>query len=431
MTQRQASRVVTVALALMTGACGAERPNEVIVTSGDGAMGVVSVAMSDRCVPSLARRVAALGVWVDGRHEHDMLLFPASGHPAYDSLIGPLAKGRHHIELRPSPFWTPSECMAPEHVSVSFPDAEAPTDHLYRHAPILELRADTVGEQSDVPLYAYAESTVREGTKSLRYTTVFSNEDGGTSTRALLARWGRTTDIEEVFEVALRGDRIVREVFQGPDHVVRPFTGRRRGDAPILLVATLNNMVTDRGRGLVSVRPVPAVVDLSRSTRESTMDGRAWAFRVMEHEMEAEGRIAEAAPVDADWEKRAPGPRAHVYLEAELHLARAVVAAWVQDREGRRHWSHYERLPLAINRDGFVRSAVAANANPAAIAQIGWTCLTPAGERAGGSCEINATRAFVLGTNDTPGPNLVTPARFILRAGDEAVLRPAGLAPLR
>jgi hypothetical protein len=74
---------------------------------------------------------------------------------------------------------------------------------------------------------------------------------------------------------------------------------------------------------------------------------------------------------------------------------------------------------------------VAATANPAAIAQIGWACLTPAGERAGGSCEIDATRAFVLGTDDTPGPNLVTPARFILRAGDDAVLRPAGLAPLR
>ena len=43
----------------------------------------------------------------------------------------------------------------------------------------------------------------------------------------------------------------------------------------MLLVATLNNMVIDRGRSLAAVRPVPAVVDLSRATRESTMDDRA------------------------------------------------------------------------------------------------------------------------------------------------------------
>jgi len=430
-TFRQASRATTVAFALVTGACGVERPNEAIVTSGDGAMGVVSVAMSDRCTPSVARRVAALGVWVDGRHEQEMLLFPASGHPAYDSLIGPLARGRHHIEIRPSAFWTPAACMTPDRVSVSFLEAGASTAQIYRHAPVLELRADTVGEQSDVPLYAYAESAVRDGARSLRYTTVFSNEDGGTPTRALLARWGRTTDIEEVFEVTLREDRIVGEVFQGPDHVVRPFAGRRHGVAPILLVATLNNMVTDRGRGLVTVRPVPAVVDLSRSTRESTMDERPWAYRVMEHELEAEGRIVADAPVDKDWEKRAPAPRAHVYVEAKLRLNRAVVAAWVTDRQNRRFWSHYGRLALAINRDGFVRSAVPAGADPEAIAEIGFACLMPAGEQAGGSCQIDATRAFVLGTNNTPGPNLVTPARFILQAGDEATLRPAGLALMR
>jgi hypothetical protein len=425
-TGRQAGLATAAALAFAAAACGADRPHHATVASGDAAIGVVSVSMSDRCAPSPARRVAAVGVWVDGRYAHDVLLFPASGHPAYDSLIGPLSAGRHDVEIRPSAFWTLPDCMATAHVRVSFPEGEAATVRLYRHAPVLELRADTVGEQSDVPLYAYAESTGRDGMTRLSYTTVFSNEDGGTPTRALLARWGRTTDIENVFEVDLRADRVVREEFQGPDHVVRPFTGRRHGDAPVLLVATLNNMVTDRGRGLVPVRPVPALVDLSHSTRESTMDGRAWAYRVMQRELEAEGRIANDVPADLEWEKRAPDPHAHVYLEAELHLTRAVVAAWIMDREGRRVWSHYERLPLAINRDGRVRSGVAAGANPAAIAEIGWACLTPAGEPPGGSCEIDATRAFVLGPDDTPGPNLVTPTRFTLRTGEEAALRPAG-----
>ena len=32
---------------------------------------------------------------------------------------------------------------------------------------------------------------------------IWSNEDGGTNTPALMARWGRTTDIEWIYRVVL------------------------------------------------------------------------------------------------------------------------------------------------------------------------------------------------------------------------------------
>jgi len=153
------------------------------------------------------------------------------------------------------------------------------------------------------------------------------------------------------------------------------------------------------------------------------MDGRPWVYRVMEGELAAEERIAADAPLDDRWPRVAPGPSSHIFLEARLRLDRTVAAAWVTDRTGKRFWSHYGKLPLAIDRDGWVRSAVALGPDPlGSIAQIGWECLAAPDAEAGGSCEIEATRAFSLTREYRPGANLVAPGRFTLKPGGEARL---------
>jgi len=97
--------------------------------------------------------------------------------------------------------------------------------------------------------------------------------------------------------------------------------------------------------------------------------------------------------------------------------------AWVTNRSGRRFWSHYGKLPLAIDRDGWVRTAVALGANPLdAVAQTGWACLAAPDAEPRGSCEVEASRAFVLTGDFTPGANLVRPGRFVLKPGGEAKL---------
>jgi len=415
--------VVVLSAAVAAMSCRGDEGVKATVTTGSGAMTVVSVDVSDRCPSPAPRRVTAAGIWVDGRYDHELLLFPGIGRTSYETLIGPLGAGRHAIELRNSALWASADCLSVGRVSGAAIEAGSPAFDVHRYAPVIELRADTIGEQTDVPLYAYVERQVEDSGTTWRHTIVFSNEDGGTPTRALLARWGRTTDIELVYEVTSSGTSITREQFQGPDHEVRAFKGRRVGAAPVLLVATMNNMVIDRGRGLAAVRPVPAVVDLTHATRESTMDGRPWVYRVMEEELASEGRVAADAPVDAKWPRVAPGPRSHVFLEARLRLVRAVAAAWVTDRNGRRSWSHYGRLPLAIDRDGWVRTAVAVDADPATqVAEAGWACLAAPGEEPGGSCEIETTRAFALTAAFRPGANLIVPARFMLKPGDESSL---------
>src|SRR5918912_1523333 len=68
------------------------------------------------------------------------------------------------------------------------------------HSPILYARANTIDRFTDIPLLMYYEIlTEAAGDVLVRYTAIFTNEDGGTRTAALIARWGRATDIEWVY----------------------------------------------------------------------------------------------------------------------------------------------------------------------------------------------------------------------------------------
>ena len=125
-------------------------------------------------------------------------------------------------------------------------------------APILYARANTVGAFTDVPLLMWYEMETTARGWRLRYSVIFSNEDGGTATDRLMATWGRTTDIEYVYGVEIDDhDQILAEEFQGPGHEVPPFKGRHEGGHPLLWVSTDNNMVSESGT--TQVRYAPAV----------------------------------------------------------------------------------------------------------------------------------------------------------------------------
>ena len=76
------------------------------------------------------------------------------------------------------------------------------------------------------------------GARRFVYSVVWSNEDGGTNSSGLMARWGRTTDIEWIYAVDVdsNGDRIPGSgSFHGHNHQRLPFTGEYEDDHPILL----------------------------------------------------------------------------------------------------------------------------------------------------------------------------------------------------
>ena len=137
--------------------------------------------------------------------------------------------------------------------------------------------------------------------KILEYTVIFSNEDGGTSTRGLMARWGRTTDIEYVYRVTVDGQGSRKSaMIQARGHNDAAFTGPFEGDHPLLVPVTQNNMVAGEGPTPVRYNPVPMLVDLSAVARESVMDQNPITWRVMAQELIRESKLRADGSVEGE-----------------------------------------------------------------------------------------------------------------------------------
>jgi hypothetical protein len=342
---------------------------------------VVSVTVNDAQFPA----ATALDIVVDGDVRTTVLLFGKVGHGPYSALVHALPAGRHDVAAQPSPYWTwPASAGAP--MLTAFP---APDSIVIAHAPALWLRSDTIGVSTDLPLAMYAEDTRVNGAGVLRYSYIFSNEDGGTATPALLARWGRTTDIEMAYEEEWRDGRIVSARYQAPDHHVIEYAGARQGEHPTLVDATLNNVFLDRGRTSVRVTMVPALVDLQSATRESVMDRQPWIYRRMADELQEEGKAAVFGDV-----------REYLYVDARLTLSGAAVAAIARAEDGTWHSSDRGMKELAVDRNGWVRIAIP---HSRGATDVGFQCYPT--KPVPGTCRVEISRVLSLDENYKPGPD--------------------------
>jgi hypothetical protein len=404
---RHASALILLAggLAQPTPAPRELNARQLSVTTSHGDHVALAVVIRDRRTAGGAA-AAALSVQINGREAQHILVLPGSGREAYDALLGPFGAGEHEITLERSTLWP-----WPDGVEIGSAHAEVRKTAggdaaILAHAPSLGLRADTIGTASDLPLLIYVEDQRHDAKGWIRYSAIFSHEDGGTPAQALMARWGRTTDIELVYEVDWSQGQILQERFQGPDHKMLPFHGRREGQHPYLLVSTLNNMFLDRGMSLVTIRPVPRLVRLEGRTRESVMDDHPWIYGVMARELQTERRI------DAEVED----PRSFLYVEAELDLRNAAVSALARSDRGDWRDSSRGREDFAIARNGCVRIAIPSAADATALR---WQCHPRASEvkDAKAQCRVQWTRAFRLDTNFVPGENLIEPGVASLTSG--------------
>jgi hypothetical protein len=214
-----AQSFATIALAILGGLASLEQssPPGAQVTTGEADHVVLELTVNDRAARDVAA-VGALNVMIDGHESQQMLLTPGIGRTKYDALIGPLSAGSHRIVLERSSLWPWPSGLDAGTVSTRIVRARSDEDAWLAPAPALGVRADTIGTASDIPLVMYVEDDRRDGKGWLRYSVIISNEDGGTATPALMARWGRTTDIELIYEAEVDGARLVRDRFQGPDH---------------------------------------------------------------------------------------------------------------------------------------------------------------------------------------------------------------------
>lgn len=387
--------------------------------------GEVGCEIKARSVGASWRRrgaeAAALLIKVDGEYNQDLLLWAGDEPFTYRVMLGRLSKGRHIVSvelnaarsaagarraemtlLRPVPLRSPSPKTG---------DAAQAEDALaVSYSPVLYARANTIDRFTDVPLLMYYEVERQAANELLvRYTVIFSHEDGGTPTPALMARWGRVTDIEWVYQLRVRDGRIIEETYQGVEHETKNFTGTRtRGSHPLLAVASDNNNFSDLACSAVRYAPLPVRARLDRSSRESVMDAEPWTYRVMAEELERERRISDAS---TDGNSIAD-PRNYLYIEAYGEQKGTALAFDVRlDADAQTYRSDLGDRRLRIDRSGYFRTAVrlpaaATTTLPAAIATITARCEGTATVLSGArTCQrVELIKVFMLDRDYTTRP---------------------------
>ena len=373
------------------------------------------------------REGALLALEIDGRYSQHLALTQGARPSRYRVALGELAAGAHSLRVSLDRRRSPRRVAGAAVMRVGITPI-APTNAEHRalaHLPFVYARPGTVEGASDLPLVTWYETEALPGGGTrIRYSVVFSNEDGGTPPDRLMATWGRLTDIEYVYGVELDpSGALVSAEYQGRDHKLLPFTGRREGSHPLLYVVTDNNMLDERGAGDVRFAPAPTRFDLGGVSREVVMDREPWTYRVSAQEVRREGRVsARARPGD----KRIPDPRRFATLEACAPAQDATLAfeVGVRGRGGVRWFaSDGGRPQVRIARSaihfptGCFRGAVAlpegttaadlAGLRVRAFTRIAGKDEPPLPAGAGRARLTSVNRLFLIDADDEPGPNLL------------------------
>lgn len=352
------------------------------------------------------REAAVVDVRAGGGPAFQVMLFAGPDRRTYPVFLGRLEPGRHELSIEQNQQHSaPGTSVTVFAVSVR----SGLDDPVAAHAPVLYARRNTIGKFSDIPLVVYAEKLNEGGANILQYTVVFSNEDGGTSTRALMARWGRTTDIEYVYRVDLRTGRAI---IQTRDHKDVEFAGKREGNHPLLIPVTDNNMVADEVPSAVRYQIAPFLVDLSRNSREKVMDDDPILYRVASEELVREGKLRPFGVVEGN---KISDPRNYLYVEAQVAVKNAGVVTLVRRRDDP-VWrsSALGRPDYSVDRSGWIRTTVELppGTRPEDIVEIGFTCLVVVDSTTkrypdSGSCTVRAVnKAFLLDRNYRPGVSI-------------------------
>lgn len=373
---------------------------------------------------------AVASVLVDGRYNQDVFLFAGERKFTYRVLLGRFQPGEHTLRIDLNRKRSASKATAVEiqDAKISFVERGSAEYQALSLAPIVYARPNTIGKFTDIPLLMWYETEKAGQLTTFRYSVIFTNEDGGTQTSALMARWGRTTDIEWIYEVQIDADgRTKSATFQGVEHKTQNFKGREENGHPALYVVSDNNNVADHGDSEMIFRPRPVPVDLTHSSREEIMDRNPWIYPVMAGELEREGKISEASRGG----NQMSDPRHYLYIDASSELNGTAISFAVK-LAGNPKWFESD---LGINyyridRSEYFRTTVRLPAGTTLnqIVRIAVRCDAAGNARSGdeikklaaAECALNTmNKAFMLDARFIPGRSLplhVKPVR--LRIGE-------------
>ncbi|MEO7144164.1 MAG: response regulator [Bryobacteraceae bacterium] len=359
------------------------------------------------------REAALADVSLDGRIIQNVMVSTGAETHTYPVFLGKVPAGEHSLAIAKNTGYSAPQSGLSVHGARFREVRPADPDYIaVANAPVLFARRNTVGKFTDIPLIVYAERLTENGQSILQYTVIFSNEDGGTSTRALMARWGRTTDVEYVYRAWLGGNgQVERAAIQADGHKEIEFRGQRDGAHPMLIPSTDNNMVSDGGPSAIRYQIAPVMVDLTGHSREEVIDRHPFAYRIMAEELPRENKLRPFGTVD---DHKISDPRNYLYLEAKVQNAGSGFAALVR-LKGDARWrsSNLGREDYAIERSGWVRTTVELppGTKAADIAGLGFACIVVRPGRGplpiAGTCQLDAVgKAFFLDRDYKPEPSL-------------------------
>ncbi len=248
---------------------------------------------------------ATLVVAVDGdwdNYNQDIVLYAGNTNHEYHVSLGSLTAGEHSIEFKFN--YNKSSIGADTiHIEsaniIDMSSINIDSDVLL-HSPILygrDLLSWNESTHTDIPLALFYQINEIGNNKKITYSMIFSNEDSrvGLGLADLMFSYGRTTDIEWMYEVTLdeNGD-IISEIFQGPSHTTTNFNGNKIGRHPILKNATLNCNFTDTGISDYKFQLMP-YWNIELNPREWIMDAWPWTYRLMGEELINEDRYEQEA----------------------------------------------------------------------------------------------------------------------------------------
>ena len=244
---------------------------------------------------------ATLVIALDGNwnnYNHDIVLYAGQEQHIYLTSLGPISTGEHNIQFK---FDNEKSSAGASLILIEYMElidiATLDFDEdAMKHSPILygrDILSWNESTHTDVPLILWHNISQEGLNKRITYSIIFSNEDSrvGVGLSDLMYNYGRTTDIEWMYEVLLSesGD-ILSEIFQGASHITTNFEGNKIGKHPILKNATLNCNFTDVGTSDYKFFLSPIYTVDDGYTQQILMDANPWTYRIMAEELINEER---------------------------------------------------------------------------------------------------------------------------------------------
>ena len=357
------------------------------------------------------KEAAILTLETLGAPPQHLTLFAGARRYRYSVFLGPLSAGAHQLRISRNDL-SAAGCPTFE-VQEAKLRPVADSDWALRHAPILYARKNTIGHFTDVPMILYYTEDQKNGRKELEYTFIFSNEDGGTSSRDLLARWGRVADIEFVYRLELNADGSPRHaLIQAKDHKEIEYEGPRLGWHPTLEVNTDNNMVQSGGESALRYQLLPRKADLSGGSRELVLDDDPVLYEVPAREMEREDKLR---PNGTREGRKIADPRRYLVVEFTSQQFDSVIQVMLQ-LKGADRWlgSSVGRTDNFVPRPGWARLALELPPGKSAsdVASLGFQCMVFHDPKRKdnpetGHCVVESVgKVFELTDDYRPGPSL-------------------------